>query len=246
MPVSSDLPDRRRRRRLAARHAERHNSHRVGWLRAAVLGANDGTISVSSLVVGIAASGASRDAVLISAIAATVAGALSMAAGEYVSVQSQADTEGADLAKERHELATDPAGELAELVEIYEARGLDHDLAVAVAEQLSQHDALAAHARDELGLTEILRARPVQAALASAASFAVGACVPLATLLVASPQHLARSTTVSALLALALFGALSARAGGASVLRASLRLLIWGAIAMGITAAVGRLFGAVV
>ncbi len=246
MPASSDPPDRRRRRRLAERHAERHNSHRIGWLRAAVLGANDGTISVSSLVVGIAASGAARDAVLLSAIAATVAGALSMAAGEYVSVQSQADTEGADLAKERHELATDPAGELAELVEIYEARGLDHDLALAVAEQLSQHDALGAHARDELGLNEILRARPVQAALASAASFAVGACVPLATLLVAGPQHLARSTTVSGLLALALFGAVSARAGGASALRASLRLLIWGALAMGITAAVGRLFGAVV
>ena len=246
MPASSDPPDRRRRRRLAVRHAERHNSHRIGWLRAAVLGANDGTISVSSLVVGIAASGASREAVLLSAIAATAAGALSMAAGEYVSVQTQADTEGADLAKERHELATDPAGELAELVEIYEARGLDHDLALAVAEQLTQRDALGAHARDELGLNEILRARPVQAALASAASFTVGACVPLATLLVTGSQHLARSTTVSGLLALALFGVVSARAGGASALRASLRLLIWGALAMGVTAAVGRLFGAVV
>ncbi len=244
MAPSSDVPERRRRRRLAERHAERHNSHRIGWLRAAVLGANDGTISVASLVVGVAASGAARDAVLLSAVAATAAGALSMAAGEYVSVQSQADTEGADLARERQELASDPAGELAELVEIYEARGLDHGLALAVAEQLSRHDALAAHARDELGLTETLRARPIQAALASAASFGAGACVPLAALLLAAPDQLGRSTTAGALLALMLFGALSAWAGGASMLRAALRLLVWGVIAMGVTAAVGRLFGA--
>lgn len=227
-------------------HWERHNSHRVGWLRAVVLGANDGAISVASLAVGIAASGAARPQVLISGIAALVAGAASMAAGEYVSVQSQADTEAADLARERQELALDPAGELNELSEIYQLRGLDAALARRVAEQLTLHDALGAHARDELGITEALRARPIQAALASAASFSLGAIVPVLTVLLAPESQLTTVTLLTALAALALLGAFSAQAGGASVLRASLRMLIWGALAMGLTAAVGRTFGTVV
>ncbi len=190
-------------------HHERHNSHRVGWLRAAVLGANDGTISVASLVVGIAASGA---------------GALSMAAGEYVSVQSQADTEAADLAREKQELADDPSGELAELAQIYVERGLSRDLARQVAEQLTLQDALGAHRRDELGLSDAWQARPIQAALASAASFLVGALLPILTLLVSPPSRIRDVTTLVALLALMLLGAL----------------------AMGLTALVGRLFGATI
>lgn len=230
----------------ARRHWEQHNSHRVGWLRAVVLGANDGAISVASLVVGIAASGAPRSQVLISGIAALVAGAASMAAGEYVSVQSQADTEEADLARERQELAHDPAGELAELTEIYQRRGLDPALARRVAEQLTQHDALGAHARDELGITDTLRARPIQAALASAASFSIGAVVPVLTVLAAPESSLVTVTLLTALGALAVLGAFSAQAGGASLIRASVRMLIWGALAMGLTAAVGRAFGTVV
>jgi vacuolar iron transporter family protein len=225
-------------------HGEQHRTDRVGWLRAVVLGANDGTISVASLVVGIAASGAGRGQILLSGIAATVAGAMSMAAGEFVSVHSQADTERADLARERQELALDPAGELAELTDIYRRRGLDHDLALRVAQQLTLHDALGAHARDELGLSETLRARPLQAALASAASFMLGAIVPILAILF-SPRQLTTSvTTVTALLALVALGGLSAHAGGASLLRGALRMLFWGALAMGLTAAVGRLFGA--
>ena len=227
-------------------HRERHNSHRVGWLRAVVLGANDGTISVSSLVVGIAASGANHQTLLLSALAAIVAGAMSMAAGEYVSVQSQADTEAADLARERQELALDPGGELAELTEIYRQRGLEPALARQVAEQLTLHDALGAHARDELGLSEILRARPIQAALASAASFAAGALLPLLTILLSPPAHISQITTAVALLALMALGGLAGWAGGAPIRTASLRMLFWGGLAMGLTALVGRIFGAAV
>ena len=225
------------------RHRERHYSHRVGWLRAVVLGANDGTISVASLVVGIAASGAPRSTILLSGVAATVAGAMSMAAGEYVSVQSQADTERADLAKERRELQTDPAGELAELTEIYRQRGLDPALARQVAEQLTLHDALGTHAREELGLSETRRARPIQAALASAASFAVGSVVPIATILFSPPERITLITTLGALVALMALGGLAAGAGGASIRQGALRMLFWGAMAMALTAAVGHLFG---
>jgi VIT1/CCC1 family predicted Fe2+/Mn2+ transporter len=211
-----------------------------------VLGANDGTISVASLVVGVAAAGAAREQILISAVAATVAGALSMAAGEYVSVQSQADTEEADLARERQELLADPDGELEELTGIYIRRGLPRALARQVAEQLSLHDPLEAHARDELGLTETLRARPVQAALASAASFLVGSIVPILTILLSPPERVAAVTTLTALAVLTALGGLAASAGGATVSRGALRMLVWGALAMGVTALVGHLFGAVV
>jgi VIT1/CCC1 family predicted Fe2+/Mn2+ transporter len=234
------------RRFSGGRHGEQHNSHRIGWLRAVVLGANDGTISVASLVVGIAASGALRPQILISGLAATVAGAASMAAGEFVSVQSQADTEQADLARERRELANDPAGELAELVEIYRGRGLSFETARQVAEQLTLHDALGAHARDELGLSETLRARPIQAALASAASFILGALVPILAIRLAPENRIGGVTTGAALVTLAILGGLSARAGGAAVLRSVLRMLVWGALAMAITALVGHLAGAVV
>lgn len=227
------------------RHLEGHNTHRIGWLRAAVLGANDGTISVASLVVGIAAAGTTREAILLATVAATVAGAMSMAAGEFVSVQSQADTEQADLAKERQELRDDPAGELAELTGIYVERGLSRGLARQVAAAMTLHDALGAHARDELGLTEVLRARPVQAALASAGSFAVGALVPLAAVLLSPREALGRSATVSALLALTLLGGAAAWAGGAPLRQGALRMLVWGALAMGLTALVGRLTGAI-
>ncbi len=226
-------------------HRESHNSHRIGWLRAVVLGANDGTISVASLVVGIAASGAGRETVLLAALAATVAGAMSMAAGEYVSVQSQADTEAADLARERQELAADPAGELAELTEIYRLRGLEADLARRVAEQLTLHDALGAHARDELGLSDTLRARPLQAALASASSFTLGALLPLLAILLAPAAQLSAAITAVALLALVGLGGAAAWAGGASIAPAAVRMLVWGAAAMGLTTLVGRLFGAV-
>jgi VIT1/CCC1 family predicted Fe2+/Mn2+ transporter len=224
-------------------HRERHNSHRIGWLRAVVLGANDGTISVASLAVAIGSSGAGRPTLLLSAIAATVAGAMSMAAGEYVSVRSQADTEAADLARERQELAADPAGELAELTEIYRQRGLDAALARQVAEQLSLRDALAAHARDELGLSETLRARPLQAALASAFSFALGAILPLLTILLAPPTLIVLLTTAITLFSLAGLGGLAAWAGGAAIAPAALRMLIWGAAALGLTTLVGQLFG---
>jgi len=234
------------RRSWGGRHGEQHNSHRIGWLRAVVLGANDGTISVASLVVGIAASGAMRPQILISALAATVAGAASMAAGEFVSVQSQADTEAADLARERRELATDPAGELAELVEIYQGRGLTAETARQVAEQLTLHDALGAHARDELGLSDTLRARPIQASLASAASFTLGALVPVLAIRLAPENRIAGVTTAAALVALAILGGLSAQAGGATVLRGVARMLVWGGLAMGITALAGHLAGAVV
>lgn len=231
---------------MAWHHREVHRSHRAGWLRAVVLGANDGTISVASLVVGVAASGASRQQILLATVAAAVAGALSMAAGEYVSVQSQADTEAADLARERQELADNPAAELEELAGIYVQRGLEPALARQVAEQFSRSDALAAHARDELGLTETLRARPVQAALASAASFILGSVVPVLTVVAAPQQRIAAMTTAAALLVLTLLGGLAAEAGGSSKRRGGLRMLVWGILAMAVTAVVGRLFGAVI
>ncbi len=224
-------------------HVEGHRTHRIGWLRAAVLGANDGLLSTSSLVVGVAASGTSRGAVILAGIAGMVAGAVSMAAGEYVSVSSQADTETADLTKEREELATTPESELEELAQIYVGRGLDPDLARRVAAQLTAHDALASHARDELGISEVTVARPVQAAMASASTFAVGAALPLAVVLAVPSGLLGVLVTMTSLVALAGLGALSALAGGAPVLRAALRMTFWGALAMGLTAAVGSLVG---
>ena len=225
---------------------ELHRSGRIGWLRAAVLGANDGLISTSSLIVGVASAEPTRSAVLLAAVAGLVAGALSMAAGEYVSVSSQSDTEQADLAQERRELANAPGAEQAELAGIYMARGVRRDLAVQVAEQLMTHDALGAHARDELGIHEMTRARPIQAALTSAASFAVGAAPPviLAALL---PAGVLALGVVGATLALLLaLGGVASRLGGASITRGALRVAFWGAVAMGCTAAVGRLFGAVI
>lgn len=228
---------------IMKRHAESHNSERIGWLRAAVLGANDGTISVASLVVGVAASGAEPKTVLITGIAGVVAGAMSMAAGEYVSVQSQADTEGADLEKETRELANQPELELEELTAIYVGRGLDEPLARQVAEKLMSGDALEAHARDELGITETLRARPVQAALASAMSFVVGAVVPIIAVWLAPPAMSGIIVTATALVTLAILGAVAAYVGGASVVRGAIRVAFWGALAMAITAGVGKLFG---
>jgi len=226
-------------------HAERHRTAHIGWLRAAVLGANDGLISTSSLVVGVAAAQASRGPVLLSALAGMAAGALSMAAGEYVSVSSQSDTEQADLARERTELATDPEGEHAELAGIYVERGLSPDLAAQVAKQLMAHDALAAHARDELGLSEITLARPIQAALTSAASFAAGAALPVVLVLLIPFGHLMPAVVGASLLLLLLLGALAAHLGGASRGRGAARVAFWGAVAMGVTALVGHLFGTV-
>jgi VIT1/CCC1 family predicted Fe2+/Mn2+ transporter len=228
------------------RHIERHRTAHIGWLRAAVLGANDGLISTASLVVGVAASGAPRPAVLIAGVAGLVAGAMSMAAGEYVSVSSQADTESADLARERRELESDDAGERAELTAIYVDRGLTPLLASQVAEQLMAKDALAAHARDELGHSDATAARPLQAALASAVTFAVGALLPVVISAVAPQALLARLVTASTLVLLAVLGAVAARVGGAVMWRGALRVTFWGALAMGVSALVGRLFGATV
>ncbi|MCS4278381.1 VIT1/CCC1 transporter family protein [Stenotrophomonas rhizophila] len=225
-----------------SRHPEVHRSDRVGWLRAAVLGANDGIVSVAGLVVGIAASGASASTILATGIAGTVAGAMSMAAGEYVSVQSQADTERADLAVEKRELHDDPHSELEELAAIYRHRGLSPELAHEVATQLTAHDALGAHARDELGITEELRARPMQAALASAGAFISGAALPVLTALLAPHALVGQATTVVTLLGLCLTGTLAAHAGGAPRLRGALRVTFWGAIAMAAAALVGQLF----
>ena len=226
------------------KHSEGHRTHRVGWLRAAVLGANDGIVSTASLIVGVAAAESSRGSVLVAGIAGLVAGAMSMAAGEYVSVSSQADTEGADLEREREELAADSAYEHAELAAIYVERGLDPALADQVASQLMAKDALSAHARDELGISEILSARPVQAALASAATFALGAAMPLLVVLLVPVSALVWTVSGSSLFFLALLGSLAARAGGSSVLRAAVRVTFWGALAMALTAGVGALFGA--
>lgn len=224
-------------------HRERHRTERIGWLRAAVLGANDGIVSTASLVVGVAAADATRQNVLVAGVAGLVAGALSMAAGEYVSVSSQSDTERADLEKERHELATQPEAEEDELTGIYVDRGLDPELARQVARQFHAKDALVAHARDELGLTEELAARPLQAALASAASFAVGAGVPVLTIVVAPLNVLVFAVAGVSLLCLLSLGALAARAGGAPAAAGAARVTIWGVLAMLATAAVGRLFG---
>ncbi|MBW6457020.1 MAG: VIT family protein [Trueperaceae bacterium] len=217
----------------------------MGWLRAAVLGANDGIVSTASLVIGVAAAGAAKEAVLIAGVAGLVAGAMSMAAGEYVSVSSQADTEGADLQRERSELAADPAFEREELAAIYVARGLTRELADQVASQLMDRDALAAHARDELGIVASQRARPVQAAFASAATFAVGAASPLLVVLLAPPAGLLWVVAGSSLVLLAALGAVAAQAGGAPVLRATARVTFWGALAMAATAGIGALFGVV-
>ena len=228
------------------RHLEDHRTERIGWLRAAVLGANDGIVSTASLVVGVAAAEAARGAVLTAGVAGLVAGAMSMAAGEYVSVSSQADTEKADLARERRELATEPEAELQELTGIYERRGLEPGLARQVAEQLTTRDALGAHARDELGISEVLSARPVQAAFASAGTFAVGALLPLLVAALVPAQALIPLVSGASLVFLALLGGLAARTGGAPMLAGTARVTFWGALAMALTAAVGALFGAVV
>ena len=231
---------------MLVRNKERHRTGRIGWLRAAVLGANDGILSTSSLVLGVAAAHASHRNVLVAGVAGLVAGSMSMAAGEYVSVHSQEDTEQADLKLERAELRADDRGEHKELTEIYVDRGLDPSLAKQVAEQLMAHDALGAHARDELGISETLRARPLQAALSSAASFAVGAAMPLLVSAVAPEVGLIPVVFGTSVVFLALLGGLAARAGGASMMTGAVRVTFWGALAMAITAGVGALFGTVV
>jgi vacuolar iron transporter family protein len=228
---------------MSPRHRERHRTERIGWLRAAVLGANDGIVSTASLMLGVATAEASRPTVLIAGIAGLVAGAMSMAAGEYVSVSSQADTERADLERERRELATSGPAEREELAGIYTDRGLTPELARAVADQLMAHDALGAHARDELGISAALRARPVQAAITSALTFAVGAALPLALLLVAPNNRVIPIVGGGSLLCLGILGSLAARAGGASMLVGATRVVFWGALAMALTAVVGALFG---
>ena len=228
---------------MRSRHRERHRSDQIAWLRAAVLGANDGIVSTASLVLGVAAANVTHNAILVTGIAGLVAGAMSMAAGEYVSVYSQADTEKADIERERKELESDEAGERRELTGIYIDRGLDVELAKQVAEQLMAHDALGAHARDELGITETMTARPLQAALASAASFAIGAALPLVVTAFAPESSLIPFVSITSLVFLALLGALAARAGGAKVTTGALRVTFWGALAMGVTAGVGTLFG---
>ncbi|MEA2559564.1 MAG: vacuolar iron transporter family protein [Acidobacteriota bacterium] len=230
----------------ATPHRERHRTGRVSWIRAAVLGANDGIVSTASLVLGVAAANATPRNVLIAGVAGMVAGAVSMAAGEYVSVHSQADTEQADLDLERRELQEDDPGERAELTAIYVARGLDPELAKKVAEQLMEHDALGAHARDELGISEALRARPIQAALASAASFAVGAILPILVTAFVPWGSLIPFVSGTSLAFLALLGGVAARAGGAPVAAGALRVTFWGALAMALTAGVGALFGTAV
>ncbi len=230
---------------MHSRHRERHRTDRIGWLRAAVLGANDGIVSTASLVLGVAASNASPQTILIAGVAGLVAGAMSMAAGEYVSVHSQADTEKADLARERAELAADGVGEHRELAHIYMGRGLDATLADQVATQLMAHDAIGAHARDELGISDTLSARPIQAALASAASFAVGAALPIGVVAFSPATLLIPGVAGSALVFLALLGAVAARVGGASMLTGAWRVCFWGAVAMAVTAGVGALFGTV-
>lgn len=227
-------------------HIERHRTAHVGWLRAAVLGANDGLISTASLVVGVTASGASRGGILIAGVAGLVAGAMSMAAGEYVSVRSQLDTEEADLARERAELAADPEAEHAELASIYVARGLTPELASRVATELTAQDAIGAHARDELGLSDVLAARPLQAAVVSAVTFAIGALLPVLVAALVPRSQVTAFVTVSSLMLLAVLGAVAARVGGARTGRGALRVAFWGALAMAASALVGRLFGTTV
>jgi len=224
-------------------HFERHRTHRIGWLRAAVLGANDGIVSTASLVLGVAAAGASSKSIVIAGVAGLVAGAMSMAAGEYVSVSSQADTERADLDREQKELAAHPKQEHREMTAIYVGRGLDAGLASNVATQLMEHDALGAHGRDELGISDTSTAKPVQAAMASAGTFSVGAALPLLIVLLVPVSALMWAVSGSSLLFLALLGSLAARVGGASVMTAAVRVTFWGALAMALTAGVGALFG---
>jgi vacuolar iron transporter family protein len=228
------------------RHIERHRTDRIGWLRAAVLGANDGIVSTASLVVGVAAASTSHNNLMLTAVASLVAGAMSMAAGEYVSVHSQADTEKFDLARESAELDKDPAAEHRELTAIYVSRGLDHALARQVTQELMAHDALGAHARDELGISEAMRARPIQAAMASAASFALGALLPLVVTALVPGPLLIWWVSGSALFFLSILGAVAARAGGAGILVGAWRVTFWGALAMAITAGVGFLFNTVI
>jgi VIT1/CCC1 family predicted Fe2+/Mn2+ transporter len=227
-------------------HKEFHRTERIGWLRAAVLGANDGIISVASLVVGVAAAGATQSSILLTGVAGLVAGAMSMAAGEYVSVQSQADTENAEIDREKRELENEPERELAELTSIYVSRGLDQPLARRVAEKLMSSNALKAHARDELGITESLRARPIQAAFASAVSFSMGAVIPVATALLAPSAWAIEVIPATAIVTLALLGGIAAYGGGAPIAKGAMRVACWGALAMGLTAVVGRFFGAAV
>jgi len=228
---------------MAPRHLERHMVQRIGWLRAAVLGANDGIVSTASLVVGVAAAAQGRNEILIAGVAGLVAGAFSMAAGEYVSVSSQSDTETADLARERAELASQPAFEREELANLYVARGVEPGLARQVADQLMAKDALGAHARDELGISEMTTARPIQAALASALTFAAGAALPLVAAWIAPTNMIVAWVSAAAIVFLALLGAVGARAGGASMLKAVVRVTFWGALALAATAGVGALFG---
>lgn len=231
---------------MRTKHPERHKLETIGWLRASVLGANDGIISVASLIVGVATSGASSNSILLTGLAGTVAGAMSMAAGEYVSVQSQADTESSDIERERKELVNDPTQELEELTLIYMSKGFDRNLAHQVAEKLMEADALGAHIRDELGISETLSAKPLQASIASAISFIVGALVPIITILLA-PKHLtAQISTVTALSTLLILGGLAAYVGGASVIKGAIRVLFWGAMAIALTAGAGSLFGATI
>jgi VIT1/CCC1 family predicted Fe2+/Mn2+ transporter len=231
---------------MSNRHLERHLVARIGWLRAAVLGANDGIVSTASLIVGVAAAAAGRSEILVAGAAGLVAGAMSMAAGEYVSVSSQADTEAADLARESAELASAPEAELAELAGLYRARGIDPDTANLVARQLMAGNALAAHARDELGISDFTTARPVQAALTSALTFTLGAAMPLAMVIVLPRAWLVLGVSAASLLFLAVLGAIGARAGGANIVRATARVTFWGALAMGLTAGIGRLVGTAV
>lgn len=227
------------------RHSEFHRVHHIGWLRAAVLGANDGIVSTASLVIGVASAGASHETILITGVAGLVSGAMSMAAGEYVSVSSQADTEAADIARETEELATQPEHELDELTGIYTARGLTPELARQVAVQLTAHDALGAHARDELGIIDTMNARPVQAALASAGTFAIGAALPLLVVILASSSNTIAYVAATSLFFLAALGSLAAKAGGASLFKGASRVAFWGVLAMLATAGVGHLFGVV-
>ncbi|MFN0140588.1 MAG: VIT1/CCC1 transporter family protein [Pyrinomonadaceae bacterium] len=227
-------------------HREHHRTDRIGWLRAAVLGANDGIVSTASLVLGVAAANAEHHSILVAGIAGLVAGSMSMAAGEYVSVHSQADTEKADLEREKKELAHSPEHELQELTDIYVNRGLDQELAGQVAEQLTAHDALAAHARDELGISEVTSARPLQAAVFSAVSFAIGAALPLGVTALFSGAMLIPVVAVGSLVFLAILGGVAARTGGANIFTGASRILFWGAVAMAATALVGKLFGTAV
>ena len=226
-------------------HKEKHRTQNIGWLRAAVLGANDGIVSVASLIVGVAAAQAATNNILIAGVAGLVAGAMSMAAGEYISVSSQSDTEKADIERERMELKKNVNSEKEELASIYVNRGLDSELAIKVAEQLMAHDALGAHARDELGISEILTARPIQAALSSAGSFTIGAAMPLLAVLIFSKAILIPAVSLISLLCLALLGMLSAKIGGSPIFKATLRVTFWGAFAMLITAGIGALFNIV-